>query len=109
LFNTSWESLGLEDSDAARLEQELIRNPLAGAVISGTGGLRKMRFALPGAGKSGSVRVCYSYFPEQELILLVVAYGKNQKADLSRAEKKAIAQLLREFEQRISGGESDNT
>jgi hypothetical protein len=107
LFNSSWEKLGLDDADAARLEQEIIRYPLVGAVISGTGGLRKMRFAPPGSGKSGGVRVCYVLFPEHELVLLVVAYGKTRKADLSSAEKKLIARLLKEFEEAISGAEPE--
>lgn len=102
LFNSSWEKLGLDDKEAARLEQELIRDPLAGAVVAGAGGLRKMRFAPLGAGKSGGVRVCYSFFPEHGLVLLVMAYGKTRKENLSPDDKKVIARLLKEFERALS-------
>ena len=107
LFNSSWEKLGLDDVDAARLEQELIRDPFVGTVVTGAGGLRKMRFAPPGSGKSGGVRICYCLFPEHELVLLVVAYGKTRKSDLSPDDKKVIARLLKEFEKAISGDESE--
>lgn len=70
-----------------------MRRPFVGQVIPGTGGLRKIRFGRAGdrVGKRGGLRVCYVLFPEHGIALLVTAYGKNQKDDLSAAEKKQIA------------------
>jgi hypothetical protein len=51
--------MGLNDRDRRRLENEITDNPQIGAVMRGTGGLRKMRFSFEGKGKSGSSRVLY--------------------------------------------------
>ena len=45
-FDAKWKHLGLTDDDLARLENELIKNPKIGAVLTGSGGARKMRFAF---------------------------------------------------------------
>ena len=96
LFDRAWERLGLSDVDLRWLQLGIITNPKVGAVLKGTGGLRKLRFAPPGAehGKSGSHRVCYVLFEEFGTVLLVTAYSKNKKDTLTEAEKKAIRQLI---------------
>jgi hypothetical protein len=101
VFDEEWEALGLGDADLARLQADLVADPLGGAVIAGTGGLRKARFAREGEGKSGSLRVCYAFFPDPGVILLVIVYGKSAKADLTPAEKKSIKKLLSEFGARL--------
>ena len=70
-FSRNWQELRFDDEDLRKLELELLKNPQIGSVISGTGRLRKMRFAFPNGGKSGSVRVCYVDFVIQEAIYLV--------------------------------------
>jgi hypothetical protein len=69
-------------------------------VIEGTGGLRKLRYASPGSGqgKRGSYRVCYAYFPAFGTIALFVAFGKNERSDLTAAEARATAAALKSFE-----------
>ena len=52
------------DEEYQQLQLELIRRPDLGVVIPGSGGLRKMRWALPGRGKRGGARIIYSY-PEK--------------------------------------------
>ena len=54
--------MGLNDEDRRKLENEIANNPSIGKVIRGTGGLRKMRFALGGSGKSGGTRILYVDF-----------------------------------------------
>ena len=56
-FDTLWKGIGFDDGDLRELETFLIVNPQYGKVTSGTGGLRKMRWALPGMGKSGGIRI----------------------------------------------------
>ncbi|WP_294024314.1 hypothetical protein [uncultured Megasphaera sp.] len=67
-FTRSWAALGFNDEDLQRLENQLLQNPKIGAVIRGTGKMRKMRFAFEGRGKSGSTRVCYVDFEIKETI-----------------------------------------
>src|SRR5262245_35324831 len=86
-FDEDWEENGLGDEDMARLENVLVNGPQAGDVIAGTSGLRKLRFAREGEGKSGSLRVCYAFFPDHGIILLPLVYGKTVKKDLMPAEK----------------------
>jgi hypothetical protein len=67
-------------------------NPKRAPVISGTGGLRKLRFSPPQweMGKSGAVRVCYAYFEEYGIVFLIVVYRKSEKDNLTAAERAAI-------------------
>lgn len=100
-FDADWQECGLDDADLARLQQSLAANPEAGSVVPGAGGLRKVRFAPPGAGKSGGVRVCYAHFAGRFVFLMVAAYGKSRKSNLTVAEKKAAAALIREFDRHL--------
>ena len=93
-FERNWKELGFTDDDLRRLELEILKNPKTGAVVQGTGGLRKMRFAFEGTGKSGSVRVCYVDFVIYETVYLVTVYPKNKKDNLSKAEKNEIKKLI---------------
>lgn len=61
--------------------------------MQGTGGLRKVRFAIENRGKSGSIRVVYVDFVIYETIYLISAYSKNEKDNLSKAERNAIKAL----------------
>lgn len=97
-FTKNWKALGLTDDDLRRLELELLKNPNAGAVMRGTGGLRKMRFAFEGMGKSGSSRVCYVDFVIYETIYLITVYPKNKKDNLSREERNEIKKLIQLLE-----------
>lgn len=65
-------------------------------MIPGTGGLRKIRFAPVrwAKGKRGALRVCYVHFPDFSIVLLVVAYAKNEKLNLTPSDKKAIRELI---------------
>lgn len=65
----------------------------AGDEIQGTGGVRKLRYAIAGRGKSGGVRVIYYFFDEVNPILALLLYGKNEQANLTSAEKKLVASL----------------
>ena len=69
-------------------------NPECGEVIPGTGGVRKVRWALPGKGKRGGVRVIYYYHDQDMPIVLISLFRKNEKADLSQAEKNELRKLM---------------
>lgn len=93
-FGEAWEGAGLTDSDLARLQVELGTDPEAGDVMAGTGGLRKVRYAKPGKGKSGGVRVCYANFPEYGVVYLFAVIEKSQKANLAKEERNEAAAVL---------------
>jgi hypothetical protein len=89
-FTKKWQDLGFTDDELSQLQQVLLKNPKAGDVMKGTGGLRKVRFAFPGSGKSGSVRVCYIDIEGVLEIHLIDVFAKNEKENLSKAERNAI-------------------
>lgn len=97
-FDKNWKIMGLSDEDLRRLENLILQNPEAGALMQGTGGLRKLRFALDNRGKSGSARVCYVDFIIQETVFLITAYPKNEKENLSKAERNTIHKLIEALE-----------
>lgn len=82
----------LDDEEYRSLQVELIDHPEAGDLIPGTGGFRKLRWpdARRGKGKRGGLRIIYYYFAADQQIWLATLYGKNEMADLSAAEKKAL-------------------
>lgn len=82
------------DDDLRVLQQELIAQPMKGDLISGTGGLRKVRMATDGQGKSGSARVIY-FLATAEVIYMLLAYAKNEKDSLTAAEKAELKQLTK--------------
>lgn len=93
-FTRSWETLGFTDKDLRRLENQLLQNPKIGAVIQGTGKMRKMRFAFEGRGKSGSTRVCYVDFEIKETIYLLAVFAKNELENLTKEERNHLKKQI---------------
>ena len=92
-FDSSWEEQDLNDENLRLLQGELLRNPKIGDVIKGTGGFRKMRFAIPGRGKSRGIRVIYLDIEEYETLYLVLSYPKSEKDTLTHAECTELNQI----------------
>lgn len=101
LFRSKWKSLGLDDDDLRRLQTELLSDPKVGAVMQGTGGIRKMRFAFEDRGKSGSARVIYIDFEIYEKIYLITAYSKDEKDNLTKSERNELKQMIRILEEQL--------
>ena len=93
-FTKKWFSLGFTDDDLAGLQQFLIKNPDAGDTMVGTGGLKKIRYALEGRGKSDSARVCYVDFAAFEKNYLIQVFSKDEKQNLTDAEKNAVKKVI---------------
>jgi mRNA-degrading endonuclease RelE of RelBE toxin-antitoxin system len=89
----------LSAEDRADLIDTLARDPMGGDVIPGLGGVRKLRFAPRGRGKSGGFRVIYYMLTESKPILALLIYGKNEQSDLSPAQRKMVAALAAEMKQ----------
>ncbi len=84
----------MSDSEREELVAFVAANPEAGEIIPETGGVRKIRCALAGRGKRGGARVIYYCHGERLPVFLLAAYGKNEKANLSMAERNAIKRLV---------------
>jgi hypothetical protein len=72
----------------------LARHPEAGVVIAGTGGVRKLRWALKGKGRRGGARVIYYFCNETLPLFLLNEYAKNEKVNLTEAERNEIRKLV---------------
>jgi hypothetical protein len=95
IFDKRWSEIGLTDDDLCRLENYIMDNPHVGEVIEGTGGAIKLRFALPGAGKSGGVRTIYVDLIKFKKIHLITCYPKSKKDTLTDKEKAAIKDVVK--------------
>jgi mRNA-degrading endonuclease RelE of RelBE toxin-antitoxin system len=87
----------LSENEKDELFAYLSMHPSAGVLIKGTGGIRKLRWARSGRGKSGGVRVIY-YFHSQEMPLyLLTLFGKNEKANITKEEKIILSRMVRKL------------
>lgn len=85
---------GLDEEERRSLINFLAANPTAGVVLEGTGGVRKVRFAGEGTGKSGGYRVVY-YFHDMDIPLFALAlFAKNEKANLTQAERNELREIM---------------
>jgi hypothetical protein len=94
----------VSDGAYTALRNELTSDPGKGRVMPGCGGLRKVRISDPRRqkGKRGGARILYLRIPEVDEFLLVDIYGKDEKEDLTPADKKEWRTLAREYKkQRI--------
>lgn len=83
----------LQPEERLDLVAYLAANPLAGDIIAGTGGIRKLRWKAKGKGKSGGVRVIYYTYDEAQPIFALLMYGKNQADDLTADEKRTLSKI----------------
>jgi len=98
----------LSDEERSDLIAYLAEQPNAGVLMPGTGGIRKLRWARQGGGKSGGIRVIYYFHNPLMPLYLLAAFGKNEKANLSTEEKRLLAkatkQLVASWRQRNEQG-----
>ena len=84
----------ISDEQYRLLQLHLAADPTASPVIPGTGGLRKLRWAAPGRGKRGGLRLIYFHHARSDTILLLFAFAKNERADLTSAQRDALRQVV---------------
>ena len=87
-------ALGLSDRGRMEIVEFLAMHPDAGDEIKGTGGARKIRFAGNGKGKSGGYRVITFYSGVDIPVFLLNIFAKNEKTDLSQAERNGLKSVL---------------
>jgi len=84
----------LTEDEKAELITYLSAFPKSGMLIQGTGGIRKVRWARSGRGKSGGVRVIYYFHNFGMPLYLLTLFGKNEKTNLSKAERNVLAKAV---------------
>jgi len=87
----------LGDEEYAALQLSPVAQPNAGAVIAGTGGLRKIRWSVAGKGKRGGTRVIYYHVVAQAQIRMILIYRKGIKDDLKPKEKTILRKINLEW------------
>jgi mRNA-degrading endonuclease RelE of RelBE toxin-antitoxin system len=85
----------LADDEYLGLQNFLLKYPEAGQLIRGTGGVRKLRWAVPGKGKRGGLRVIYYWQVRQDEIWLLTVYGKSERETIPAHILKKIAEEIK--------------
>ena len=86
----------LPDEEYRVLQTALMVRPDAGDIIRGGGGLRKVRWNLPGRGKRGALRVIYYWDRPTDTVYMLFAYPKGEREDLTQTQIRALARIVRE-------------
>jgi len=86
----------LTDEEYQQLQADLVTRPEIGSVIPGSGGLRKVRWSMPGRGKRGGARVIYYWAVQPSQLLLLLMYVKNVQDDLTPTQAKILRQIVEE-------------
>jgi hypothetical protein len=84
----------MTDEEYRALQAALVLDPERGVVITGTGGLRKLRWGVDGRGKRGGVRLIYYYAPNGPLVLMLFLFAKNEQADLTPDQLRRVRTLV---------------
>ena len=86
----------LDDDEYRALQLALIFRPEQGAIISGSGGLRKLRWGGKGRGKRGGLRVIYYQAKGEDTFYMLFVYQKNEQEDLTPTQLRVLGRLVRE-------------
>ena len=86
----------LDEERYRQLQIALMLRPTQGPVVRGSGGLRKVRWATPGGGKRGGLRIIYYWAPDEQAFYMLYAYTKAEQGDLTAAQTRQLGRLVRE-------------
>jgi mRNA-degrading endonuclease RelE of RelBE toxin-antitoxin system len=86
----------ISDNNYRMLQTALMLRPDAGSLIRGSGGLRKIRWNLPGIGKRGALRIIY-YWNPPDTIFMLFTYKKTEQEDLTPEQVKLLSGMVREL------------
>jgi len=84
----------LSDDEYSMLQQTLLSDPEVGAIIPGSGGVRKLRWGVAGRGKRGGIRVIYFLRTRQGQIWMLTLYAKNVAENISASVLKQIKDAI---------------
>ena len=94
MFEKQAKREGLSDDEVMEIASIIAADPESGALMTGTGGARKLRHPGRGKGKSGGYRTIHCYNGDEMPVFLLTIYGKNEKGNLSQAERNELAAIL---------------
>ena len=86
----------LSGEEYRKLQTALLLHPDRGAIIPGSGGLRKVRWAMQGRGKRGGVRTIYYWAVSNDQILMLLMYAKNEQDNLTPEQLKVLRRIVEE-------------
>jgi len=86
----------LDEESYRLLQVHLVHRPDAGDVIRSSGGIRKIRWGAKGSGKRGGARVLYYWAVDENTILMLFAFAKNEQSDLSPSQLRTLAEIVKE-------------
>ena len=86
----------LSDEEYRQLQLALVSRPEQGALIRGSGGLRKLRWGARGHGKRGGVRVIYYWHPGEQFLYMLLIYAKARQDDLTPSQARVLRRLVKE-------------
>ena len=87
----------LPDDDYRTLQLLLAVRPDAGALVKGGGGIRKVRWGLPGKGKSGGFRIIYYWQVTESHVYMLFLFPKNERSDLTPSQVRQLAKYVKEL------------
>lgn len=86
---------GMTPEERERAVQTVAADPMAGEVMVGTGGCRKLRLAGRGKGKSGGYRVITYFGSVNAPAYLLTVFSKGERTNLSKSEQNALAAIAK--------------
>lgn len=86
----------IPDEEYRTIQAALVLRPEQGAIIQGTGGLRKLRWGGRGHGKRGGLRLIYYWDRKTETVYMLYLYPKNKQEDLTAEQRRLLSRLVRE-------------
>jgi hypothetical protein len=87
----------LDRAEIAAMETSIAADPEAHPVVTGTGGIRKARWARQGKGKSGGVRVIYYFWSADNEVYMLFVYAKKDQDDLDADSRKAAKKFIEDL------------
>ncbi len=84
----------MQDDEYRALQEALVNRPETGAIIKGSGGLRKIRWKLERRGKSGGVRIIYYWMVDNEQIYMLYVYPKGKQDNLSTQQLTLLKTIV---------------
>lgn len=102
-FEAAAKAAKMSEAEVAAATEYVAANPQAGAVLAGTGGVRKARLAGRGKGKSGGYRIVWWFGGGDIPVFLLTVFGKDEKDNLSQAERNALRQLTATLKESLEG------
>ena len=84
----------LTEDEYLGLQSFLLQNPEASKIVRGSGGVRKVRWAITGKGKSGGVRVIYYFKKQDDEIWLLTIYSKSEVESIPAHVLRQIAKEI---------------